>query len=204
MLPKKHTGCVASHADTQRRLIITWHEENVNYLMILITKQLLSEWHNLLICLLVRCWIWDQSVVHTTYWCFFFSTEGKFHHISLFNVSTCVKDNHLPVVYSASCKLSLWCLKHVDWQEVNSSTHSSDPMRLKTGRPPHLPRVERAEQVQMCWCCWRAGWGLCNSASSEDNILMWEPVCSEKQQNNSQCLHLLFKKEKAVVSLPPN
>lgn len=121
---------------------------------------------------------------------FVFSTDGTFHHINLFIVSTCDKDNHLPVVYSASCKLSLWCLTHADWQEVNSSPDSSDPEELGTGGLPRLPPGGTAQQVQMCWCCWRAGWGLCNSASSEGSILMWEPVCSENIQttvNVSTC-----------------
>lgn len=171
---------------------------SVNYL---ITKQLLSEWYTQSFDLFTSEVLELRPKRRSHNVLMFFSTDGKFHHIRLFNVFSCDKDNHLLVVYSASCKLSLWCLKHVDWQEVNSFTCSPDLVRLRTGGPPHLPRGERAEQVQMCWCCWKAGWGLCNSESSEDNILMWEPVCWEKQQNNSQCLHLLLKKGKAVTSL---
>lgn len=48
-----------------------------------------------------------------------------------------------------------------------------------------LPPTGKAERAQTCWCCQTAGWALCNSASSEDNILLWEPVWKAKQWSMS-------------------
>lgn len=99
---------------------------------------------------------------------------------SLFPLVTKITICPLFILHPVNSCFSVW-----DAQTGRKSTALQTPV-IQRGwglvRTQHVPPGGMAEQVQMCWCCWRAGWGLCNSASSEDNILMWEPVCSEKQQ----------------------
>lgn len=155
------------------------------------------------------CGRWDQNAFHTPLMFYVFpqqTTDGTFHHFYLYIVSICDKDDNWLLLIPHDFKVPevLKCVRCVGVRKTSEQTAGNMTIYRTYLTPRALwscsycrlevsPPGGTAAPVQMCWCCWTAGWGLCNSASSGGSICMWAPAC-QTEENSGQCLHLLLGK----------
>lgn len=183
-------GCVGSHTHTHRGLINTCFtlnmNKNVNYLMLLLTEQLLSEWHT-------------QYFVYTMYWFIFFLPQMENFITSVFSVFplvTMITICPLYILHPVNSHFGVW-----NMQTSRKPTAPHTLTQWGWGLVDHHTYLEEKGQNRYK-CVGAAGEQDEGSATVHpQRIISWcgnQPV----QRNNSQCRHLLFKKGKAVMLLP--